>query len=93
VTDIAIVPIRAEHAQPLRQALLHPDRPPAFSIYPGDGAATTLHVGAFADGALQGIASVYHEAPPASAQAGAWPGFGPRRFMWRSVGGGRNAGA
>jgi len=72
MTNIAVAPIAPEHAHPLRHALLHPDQPPAFSIYPTDGAATTLHVGAFADGTLAGIASVCHEAPPASAQAGAW---------------------
>jgi GNAT superfamily N-acetyltransferase len=152
VTEITAAPVQSTTAYPLRQALLHPDRLLEFSIYPADEAASTLHVGAFAAGALVGIASVYHESPPAAADAGAWrlrdmgvaesmrrrgcgslllraclehvaaqggsqfwcnarptavpfylahdfrlreeafvlPGFGPRYFMWRAVGVGRN---
>jgi GNAT superfamily N-acetyltransferase len=150
--EITAASVQSTTAHPLRQALLHPDRPLEFSVYPADEAATTLHVGAFAAGTLVGIASVYHESPPAGANAGAWrlrdlgvsesmrrqgcgrlllwaclehvavhggslfwcnarptaltfylahgfrrlgeafeiPGFGPRYFMWRTVGDGRN---
>ncbi|MCA9910960.1 MAG: GNAT family N-acetyltransferase [Anaerolineae bacterium] len=44
----------------------------AASPKPGDDAPDTLHVGVYIDGQLVSIASVYHEPPPDSTDAGAW---------------------
>lgn len=46
----------------LRHALLRPEQPPEDLAYPGDDAARTLHVGAFTDETLVGIASVFPDA-------------------------------
>ena len=71
-TEFTIGPIPSATAHPLRHTLLHPEHPPEFSIYPADDAAATLHLGAYSAGAITGIASIYHESPPAAANAGAW---------------------
>lgn len=65
-------PIAAEETRPLRHAVLRPHQPPAATAYPGDAAPETFHAGAFSDGELVGIASVYHESPPGAAEPGAW---------------------
>lgn len=64
--------VAASRTRPLRHALLRPDEPWDATAYPGDTAATTLHVGAFAGRALVGVASVYREAPPGRHDPGAW---------------------
>lgn len=51
--------IPASQARPLRQALLRPGQTREQVRYPGDEAARTLHAGAFAEGELVGIASVF----------------------------------
>lgn len=51
--------VPASQTRPLRQALLRPGQPQEELRYPGDEAAHTLHAGAFAEGELVGIASVY----------------------------------
>jgi GNAT superfamily N-acetyltransferase len=55
--------ITAAEARPLRQVVLRPGQPPEATIYPGDEGPGAWHVGAFLDGDLLGIASVYSEAP------------------------------
>jgi GNAT superfamily N-acetyltransferase len=62
-TPILLRPITAAEARPVRQAVLRPDQPPETTVYPGDDAPGAWHVGAFVEGALLGIASVYIEAP------------------------------
>jgi GNAT superfamily N-acetyltransferase len=69
---IAIQPIRAEETRPFRQRILRPHLPPEHSVYPGDDAADSLHVGAFVTGRLVGVATVLHEPRPSSDDAGAW---------------------
>lgn len=56
--------ISASQSRGLRHAVLRAAQPREAAEYPGDTDASTLHVGAFADGALVGVASVYRQAPP-----------------------------
>jgi predicted GNAT family N-acyltransferase len=72
VSEITTRPITAEEARPLRANVLRPGRPHAESIYPGDGAAGALHLGAFRGRELVGVASVLREPPPGEEDAGAW---------------------
>lgn len=54
------IPARA--TWPLRQLVLRPGRPVEDCDFPHDTDASTIHLGAWADDALVGIASVYAEA-------------------------------
>lgn len=72
MSTTVIRPISAVQARPLRGSMLRPGQPPENLVYPGDDAPTTWHVGAFVDDRLLGVASIYHEPPPAVADAGAW---------------------
>ena len=67
-----IRPITAEQTRPLRHAVLRPHQRAHELIYDGDGAPDTLHVGAFREGKLVGIASVYREPPPGEDDPSAW---------------------
>lgn len=51
--------ISAAETMPLRCAILRPDRPPESAQFPGDEDPTTKHFGAFRDGKIVGIASLY----------------------------------
>ena len=51
--------ITAAETWPLRLAVLRPGRPIEAAQFPGDDAETTRHFGAFRDGSLLGIASLY----------------------------------
>lgn len=64
--------IEPAEARPLRRALLHPRLPPAGVDYQSDHDPQALHVGAFKDGLLVGIASVHPQAMPGSPETGAW---------------------
>ena len=55
-------PIEAHETRPLRQELLRPDQPPESTVYPGDDAPSTIHLGAFVSDELVGVASLYIEA-------------------------------
>jgi ribosomal protein S18 acetylase RimI-like enzyme len=46
--------------------------PPSRSIYPGDDAPDTLHLGAFVNGRLAAVATVCHESMPGTSDAGEW---------------------
>lgn len=61
-TSIEAVPAAA--VRPLRSEVLRPGQPPTSLVYPGDDHPQALHVGAFADGVLVGIATVYPEPMP-----------------------------
>ncbi len=50
----------------MRQAVLHPDRTGSKLEILGDETVSSLHIGAFHDGALVGIGSVFAEALPDS---------------------------
>ena len=56
----------------LRHALLRPEQPPSASVYPKDDDADTGHFGVYRAGELVGVASVFHDAMPGSADALAW---------------------
>lgn len=59
-----IRPITAAETRGLRAEVLRPGHAPDTLVYPGDERPDGLHVGAFHDGRLVGIATVYPEAPP-----------------------------
>jgi GNAT superfamily N-acetyltransferase len=71
-TPLVIRRISAIETRPLRQAVLRPHQRVEELVYPGDDAVETAHFGAFLDGELIGIASVYHEPPHGEANEGAW---------------------
>ncbi|HEX2053560.1 MAG TPA: GNAT family N-acetyltransferase [Actinomycetota bacterium] len=53
--------VMAAQIRPLRQLVLRPGRPPEDSVYPGDDAPATVHLGAFSNGRIVGISSLYRE--------------------------------
>ncbi len=59
-----IRPISAADTRPLRSAVLRPGQPPESLVYPGDDAPGSFHAGAFLDGEVVGIATVYPEPMP-----------------------------
>jgi GNAT superfamily N-acetyltransferase len=72
MTNVEIKRISSEETYPLRHDVLRPGQPPENLRYPGDDDLETLHVGAFVDDRLVGIASVYHEPPAGYTNPGAW---------------------
>ena len=70
--DLLITAVSAETVYPLRQRILRPEKPYDFSIYPDDNRESTVHLGAFRDGELAGIASIYLESPAGRSGAEAW---------------------
>jgi GNAT superfamily N-acetyltransferase len=56
---IVVRVITSDETWPLRLAVLRPNRPIEAVQYPGDDARTTRHFGAFREGRLLGIASLY----------------------------------
>lgn len=72
MSEYEIQSIEPAEARPLRRALLHPTLPPAGVDYHFDHDPAALHVGAFKDGVLAGIASVHPQAMPGSPGPGAW---------------------
>ena len=56
--------ITAKETWPLRLAVLRPGRPIETAKFPGDDLPTTQHFGAFRDGHLLGIASLYQAELP-----------------------------
>ncbi|MEJ7578729.1 MAG: GNAT family N-acetyltransferase [Pyrinomonadaceae bacterium] len=69
---VNISSITAEETRPLRRAVLRPNQPAEESIYPGDDAPDTLHLGARLKHETVGVASVYHEPPPNEDDETAW---------------------
>ena len=64
MSDSVIRPISAAATRPLRAEVLRRGQPASDLVYPGDDAPHALHVGAFVDDALAGIATVYPEPMP-----------------------------
>jgi predicted GNAT family N-acyltransferase len=62
--QIEVRAIPAGDTWPLRLAVLRPGRPAESAKFPGDDLASTRHFGAYRDGQLQGIASLYLAAMP-----------------------------
>lgn len=58
-----ILAITAPDVRPLRQRILRPHQTAKALVYGGDAAPDTLHVGAFVDGELAGVASIFRQAP------------------------------
>jgi ribosomal protein S18 acetylase RimI-like enzyme len=69
-SGIHIIP--AIETLPLRAAVLRPHQSSVELIFPGDNAPDTLHLGAYADGEIVGIASLYHNPPPGESDLTAW---------------------
>ena len=70
MTEFTIRPITAAETLPLRHAILRPHLPIESLIYKGDDTLNSLHVGAFLNGELVGIASVSFE--PFENEPNAW---------------------
>lgn len=64
--------ISSQDARTLRSRILRPNYPLEINVYPGDDANDTYHVGAFLDGILVGIASVFREPSPFQVDKDAW---------------------
>ncbi|MEO8613138.1 MAG: GNAT family N-acetyltransferase [Chloroflexota bacterium] len=62
-TQIDVRVISVSLARELRASILRPDLSPAMNVYLGDDALDTLHLGAFKQERLVGIASLLHQAP------------------------------
>ena len=62
-------PITAAETRPIRSEILRPGHPPESLVYPGDDAPDSFHAGAFVEGALVGIATVYPEPMPTAPDA------------------------
>lgn len=58
---LTVRPIAAADTRSLREEVLRPGQPPEASVYPADDDPSTVHFGAFLDGVLVGIASLYEE--------------------------------
>ncbi len=67
-----IRPISAAQARPLRHSVLRPTQAAETLIFPGDDDGDSLHVGAFVNDELAGIASVARESLPTEPAAQAW---------------------
>lgn len=70
--DVEIRPITPEETRPIRQQVLRPHQRIEELNYPGDSDLQSLHVGAFVDGKMVGIASVYQQPPEGSDDPKAW---------------------
>ncbi len=70
ISDIRQVDLRA--ARQMRHDLLRAHQQPWEIVYTGDDAFDSLHVGAFRDEVLVGIASVMREPPPDTDHPSAW---------------------
>jgi ribosomal protein S18 acetylase RimI-like enzyme len=64
--------ISVGEARVLRDRVLRGDGPASRSIYPGDDAPDTLHLGAFVSGRLAAVATVCHESMPGASGASEW---------------------
>ena len=64
--------IAAAETLQLRQQVLRPKQRPEEQVYPNDDAPDTLHAGAFRDGKLVGIATVFRESLPGETNPRAW---------------------
>jgi L-Ala-D/L-Glu epimerase / N-acetyl-D-glutamate racemase len=70
-------PVAASDVWPIRHRVLRPERPVESSRYAGDDGPGTRHFAVFKRGRPVGVASVYHEDPPAEFTVpGLEPGLG-----------------
>jgi predicted GNAT family N-acyltransferase len=68
----SVRPIEAEQTRILRQRILRPHKQTYELVYPGDDAPDSLHVGAFEEDELVGVASVMREQRSGEDDPGAW---------------------
>ncbi len=68
--DIRAIAVRDTTA--LRDPVLRPGLPPGGSIYPGDDAADTLHLGAFIGNTLAAVATLCREPMPGEQSTTSW---------------------
>jgi GNAT superfamily N-acetyltransferase len=68
----AIRPAHLVAVRDLRQRVLRPHQRAEELVYPGDEAPDSLHLGAFRDDELVGIATIVREAPPGTSDPTAW---------------------
>lgn len=61
--EIVVQRVPCELVRPIRHAVLRAGKPYETTRFPGDELAETVHFGAFVDGAMAGVASLYHESP------------------------------
>lgn len=71
-TQISLRPIQALETRQLRATILRPGQTSEQQAYPNDETPGSFHAGAFLNGELIGIASVFHEPPPGEDDPGAW---------------------
>lgn len=64
--------ISAAETLQLRQQVLRPKQRPEEQVYQNDNAPDVLHAGAFRNGTLIGIATVFRDAPPGETNPRAW---------------------
>ncbi|QEE30209.1 GNAT family N-acetyltransferase [Terriglobus albidus] len=65
-------PISISEARIIRDQVLNAGGSATRSIYPGDDAPDTLHLGAFVDGQLAAVATICCESMPVTSNAGQW---------------------
>jgi predicted GNAT family N-acyltransferase len=70
IADLRTIDLRT--VRQLRHELLRPHQQPWEIVFEGDDEADTLHVGAFREEVLVGIASVMREPPPGQEDPLAW---------------------
>ena len=64
--------IAVDQARILRRTVLRPNLPPEESVFPGDDKPTSLHLGAFENDELVGIATLIQAACPVDGRADDW---------------------
>jgi N-acetylglutamate synthase-like GNAT family acetyltransferase len=68
MTPVSIRIIGPQEVIPIRQIILRPGRPVSECVFAHDDDADTRHFGAFVDGTMLGVASVYRD----KTDVGAW---------------------
>ncbi len=63
-------PVGPDDVRPLRQSILRRGQSWEGTAYPGDGDPATVHLGAFEEEGLVGIASLYREDRPGAGRGG-----------------------
>jgi GNAT superfamily N-acetyltransferase len=71
-TTLQVRRLSARDVIPLRTAILRPHAPPNSHTFPDDEAPESYHAGAFLEGVLIGVASVFEEEPPFATMSPAW---------------------
>lgn len=64
--------ITAADTRPIREVVLRPGLPASESIYPGDDAPSTIHLGVFEEGTLLGVATFMLDPCPTSGGESDW---------------------